>query len=574
VHFTQLKGLRVGFIHLGIFLELEADLSEEEPCLFIFVVFAQLFDQACFGFVPLLLIHVQFGACRFCGSTLEPCGGHVREGQQEEAQGQIAFHENSLNRGRHRENRINIPRISWICKYYEGHDAKKFANSPEISKELAIHIDYIGVDVYYDLGRALRGERSAVAKLTFCWHNNRKKTAKNWTSRLGEQAKSERLRRGTSKRTRRAGSPSPDDAVFQNFAFPVTALPNKSQMISKSMVTRLALIRFFLRIEEEAGSAKGKAAASRAEEAFREREERLKTYFDSNESPLGLANTVLKSIAGIIDDRGVGVGEDGQEIRDESSLDIIMRQKANDVLNTYIAGEMQFHQRMMKHLTTVLPQRTPGSTTGTAPSAETLYWKFIARWEEYFKINHCAPERANATALIRRLARRIDADGVLRDRDGREVESEDAFAGKIARHILCERSRHKEVPFEPDIRIEGHTEPEVDQEFELNEENVTRNCRSRCLGILEKQHKSEFDLLVAYEQTMKLSDKTEREKAMERVVQAFKKNRRTDESVSDASEEPELRISINSLRVNVCRCREKLMHVHQECVRLCIEKNS
>jgi hypothetical protein len=345
-------------------------------------------------------------------------------------------------------------------------------------------------------------------------------------------------------------------------------------MTSKSMETRQALTRFFLRIEEEAGSAKGKAAASRAEEAFREREERLKTYFDNNEAPLGLAHTVLKSIAGIINERRIGAGEDGMEIRDETSLDNILQKKANDVLNTYIAGELQLHQRLMKHLSRMSTQPTLGSKIGTAPSTETLYWKLVARWEEYFRANHCAPERANATALVRRLAKGIDEEGVLRDREGREVDSEDAFAGKIARHILYERSRRREVSFDPDTRSDGYTEPEVDQEFEQNEEEVHRNCRIRCLEILQKQHKTEFELLVAYQEALKLSHKTERENALERLARAFKKNRGSGPSGPDAGEESELRIAINFLRVNVCRFREKLMHIHEECVQLCVEKNS
>jgi hypothetical protein len=336
---------------------------------------------------------------------------------------------------------------------------------------------------------------------------------------------------------------------------------------------RQKVIRYLMRTIEGSGATGSRNIALIAEEMYRDREERLKRFFEGNEVSVSYVSEVLRWIASGMDEEGRFLDANAGSTRDCSVLDETIKNTAYGVLETALRSETSAHENLLKLIQKRMSLDRSEATNPKHASPEALYWKWISQWESYFADRRCEPTRANATALLKRLAKNIDAKGVLRDREGREVTNIDAYITRIARNILYERSRSGEDPIGPCHDAETATLPEVDTDADAVDEEQRRECSSRCVDELRKRFKDGCAFLESYDDVSSISDKAERSKGLELLARKLwiEKGekatgmRQGGDSRAESSE-------MNYLRVNVWRTRAKLGTTYKQCVRLCLDR--
>jgi hypothetical protein len=232
-----------------------------------------------------------------------------------------------------------------------------------------------------------------------------------------------------------------------------------------------------------------------AEDLYLEWEERLKRYFEGNEVSVGYAGVVLRSIADLMDDDGDLIDQNAGHINCHAVLDELMYKTATGVLEVALRAETAAHQNLLKLIQKRMAQRDTEPIGSEQLPPEDFYWKWLAQWEGYFADRHCEPTRANATAVFKRLATNIDAEGVLRDRKGQEVTNTDAYIARIARNVLCERLRNEDDLIGPKNELEIATLPESDVDAQRIDEDQQKECKTRCVDELWKRLK---DRLLGY----------------------------------------------------------------------------
>lgn len=338
---------------------------------------------------------------------------------------------------------------------------------------------------------------------------------------------------------------------------------------------RESLITFLLGLPAESGPRRPRDARIEAEDLYRDICGKLKRFFDAYEIPVGHATDVLVAIARRVGKDGVLRDAAGRAITDQPAFGAVLYEEARRVLDDVLRAEAAGQQNLMRML-----ERRAAAQQGGRPAhrpektAEVIYWEWIERCANFFVMHRADPPRGLASLVLRRLARSIDAGGVLRDRNHQEVGNIDAYLERTMRNVLFEHRRGDRHLVSTDVELEGRVTPEIEVDEESRDEEVLRECTRGCLAEIRNRHPDQCSLLLAYDEAGGITDNDARAAQFIRLADALKKKKALTAS-RNAEDAPAMsaRVALDYLRVNVHRTRERLGTVFHDCIQLCVEKS-
>jgi hypothetical protein len=165
-----------------------------------------------------------------------------------------------------------------------------------------------------------------------------------------------------------------------------------------------------------------------------------------------------------------------------------------------------------------------------------IYYKLV----KFFEWNGCHTPEECADKTIDTIARKIEEGPLIRDSKGEVVTKKDSYVFGVAKRILWAYRRDQK-----EIEIVDLMDADIPV---YNEDVSVRDCRTYCLGELDKYHPQEWKLLNHYYRGGKISKR--------RRLRIAKK----------------LGMSLNALVIRVSRIKEELWPEYETCMKNCLRK--